>query len=104
MEYTFRNIKTGKIVTHEMRVSEYDVFKEQNPQLERYFESAPAMSYRGSTDFKTDNTWKEVMAKIGEQNPSSQIADQYVRKTTKQVKTRQIIEKHVKKAQKAGKI
>ena len=102
MEYTFKNKKSGKIENYEMKLSEYDAFKENHPNLERYFESAPAMNYRGSTDFKTDNTWKEVMSKIGEQNPRSQIADEYVRKTAKQIKTNQILEKHLKKQNNTG--
>jgi len=104
MEYIFKHKKSGKLVSYEMKLAEYDNFKESHPELERYLDSAPSMNYRGSREFKTDNTWKEVMTKIGEQNPNSSIADEYTRKSTKQVKTRQIIEKHVKKAKEAGKL
>jgi hypothetical protein len=104
MEYTFKHKRSGKIVTYEMKLSEYDAFKEKHPNLERYFDEAPPLAYGGTGDFygrKTDNTWKEVMAKIGEQNPRSPLADQYRRKSTKEIKTNQILEKHIKKAQKA---
>ena len=80
-----------------MKLSEYDAFREEHPELERYHESAPRMNYRGGSDFKMDNGWKEVLSKIGEQNPNSPVAEQYTRKSTKQVKTKQIIDKHVKK-------
>jgi hypothetical protein len=102
MEYTFKHKKTGKIASYEMKLSEYDSFKESHPELERYFDEAPPLSYSGTGDAhgrKTDNTWKEVMAKIGEQNPRSPLSDQHRRKSAKEIKTNQIIDKHIKKAQ-----
>ena len=102
MEYTFKHKKTGEIVTHNVRLSEYDNFKKSHPELERYFDEAPPLNYNGTGDNRgrqTDNTWKEVMAKIGEQNPRSPLANEYHRKSTKEIKTDQIIAKHVKKSQ-----
>lgn len=37
MIYTFLNKNTNKIEEHTMRLAEYDVFKQNNPHLERYF-------------------------------------------------------------------
>jgi len=103
MEYTFLNKKTKKIKTYEMKISEYDDFVKKHPNLERYHDAPPIIAgSRGGEhlDAKTDNTWKEVLAKIGEQNPRSPLADKYRKnKSVKEVKTNQIIEKHVKKAQ-----
>jgi hypothetical protein len=83
-----------------MSVSEYDDFKLANPHLERYFEEAPSLSYSGTKDLrsKTDNTWKEVMSKIAEKHPASKLAEQYGKKTIKETKTRNIFDKHLKKA------
>jgi hypothetical protein len=103
--YEFLNTKTGRVEEHVMSVSSYDSFKEQNPHLERYYSEAPTLSYSGSGDAegrKTDNTWKEVMAKIGEKHPASPLADKYVRKKTKDIKTKQILEKHRKRLQQKG--
>lgn len=36
--YKFRNLDTGNITEHVMRISELDDFKQKNPQLERYFD------------------------------------------------------------------
>ena len=85
MEYEFRNIKTKKIEYHSMSVSEYDQFKKDNPHLERYFESAPSFVYEGSKGFdaRTDDTWKEVLSKIGEKHPVSNLADNYRKNKSK---------------------
>lgn len=100
--YTFRNKKTGKIEEHIMSMMVYDNFKNDNPHLERYFEEAPIVSYMGVGDniSKTDNTFKEVMSKIAEQNPRSPLADRFGRRDSKTVKTEQVLEKH-RKIQKA---
>jgi len=106
--YEFLNSKTKKIEEHMMSVSAYDQFKADNPHLERYYSDAPMFSYSGTGDLagkKTDDTWKEVMTKIAEQNPRSPLADNVLRKNTKRIKTDQVLEKHRKKqaAQAGGK-
>lgn len=35
--YQFKNKNTGEVEEHILRISELDVFKENNPHLERYF-------------------------------------------------------------------
>lgn len=103
MEYTFLNKKTNKVETHEMKISEYDAFKVSNPHLERYLESPPTVVYDGkSFTARQDNSWKEVLTKIGEKHPNSPLADQYVRKSTKEVKTREVLKKHREKVSKIG--
>jgi len=95
--YEFINKKTKKLEEHVMTMSAYDEFKKKNPHLERYIADAPLFSYSGAGDFtgkKTDNTWKEVMHKIAEQNPRSPLADKVLRKNTKRVKTDQVLKKH----------
>jgi len=98
--YEFVNTKTGKLEEHVMSIAAYDQFKADNPHLERYYSDAPLFSYSGTGDFagkKTDNTWKEVMHKIAEQNPRSPLADRYLKKNIKRIKTDQVLEKHRKK-------
>ena len=95
--YEFVNTKTDKLEEHIMSISVYDEFKENNPHLERYYGSAPMFSYSSAGDFagkKTDNTWKEVMHKIAEQNPRSPLAEKVLRKDTKRVKTDSVLKKH----------
>jgi hypothetical protein len=106
--YEFVNTKTKEIEEHAMSISAYDQFKADNPHLERYYSDAPMFSYSGTGDMagkKTDNTWKEVVHKIAEQNPRSPLADKVLRKDSKRIKTDQVIEKHRKKqaAQARGK-
>ncbi len=101
MEYTFRNKKTGVVETHNVRLSDYDNFKKKHPHLERYLESPPTVVYNGkSFTSSTDNTWKEVLAKIGEKHPNSPLADEYTSKSVKEVKTKELVKKHRNKVAK----
>lgn len=99
--YEFLNTKTKKIEEHSCSISAYDSFKKKNPHLQRYFGEAPAFSYTGTKDFngKTDNTFKEVMSKIAEKHPASPLAEKYGKKSTKEIKTREVLKKHAKRQQ-----
>ena len=109
MTYTFKNKKSGKIVTIDLKISEYDQYKKDHPELERYHDSAPAVTFNGKTfgglDSQTDNTFKEVLAKIGEGHPNSPLGDNYRKnKTVKETKTKEIFHKHVNRIKKEGKL
>lgn len=40
--YEFKNLNTGEIEEHQMKISEYDNFKLANPHLERYITETPS--------------------------------------------------------------
>ena len=95
--YEFINKKTKQLEEHVMSIAAYDQFKADNSHLERYYSDAPPFSYSGTGDLsgkKNDNTWKEVMHKIAEQNPRSPMAEKVLKKDTKRVKTDQVFKKH----------
>ena len=102
MTYTFRNIKNNKIITVEMKISEYDAYVLAHPELERYMDSAPAVTYNGKTfgslDAQMPGGFKEVLAKIGEANPHTSLGDNYRKnKTIKEIKTREVVRNYAKK-------
>ena len=58
-------------------------------------------SSTGSIDSKTDNGWKEVLSKVSEAHPASNLASQYGKKSVKDTQVDRVIQKH--RAKKAGK-
>lgn len=70
--YEFRNINTGEITEHVMRISEFDEFKSNNPHLERIFTQSPAFAGDHIT-LKKDTGFKEVLQRIHEKTPGSQL-------------------------------
>ena len=59
------------------------------------------VSTTGTIDGKTDNGWKEVMSKISEAHPKSELAQRYGKKSVKDTQIDRVIKKH--RAKKAGK-
>lgn len=101
--YTFRNRKTGRVKEYEMRISEYDQFKEDHPELERVIDGV-GIAFRGRGDRSVTELaaaknpgWGEVLSKIGQQNPDSQLNSDFSKnKTHKRLKAEAIVEKHAK--------
>ena len=59
------------------------------------------VSSTGTIDGKTDSGWKEVMSKISEAHPKSNLAERYGKRSVKDTQIDNIIKKH--RAKKAGK-
>ena len=59
------------------------------------------VSTTGTIDGKTDNGWKEVLSKVSEAHPASNLASQYGKKSVKDTQIDSVIKKH--RAKKAGK-
>ena len=70
--YIFKNTKTNEIFEQQMRISELDVFKKDNPDLVQ-MPTAPSFRLKGTgwyeTDFKTGN--KKNIAKSDNESISS---------------------------------
>lgn len=101
--YTFKNRKTGKKKEYTMSIKDYDKFKEDHPELERIIDNTAvvfnSLGINTVTQLaaKKDARWREVLAKIGEQNPHSELNRQYSRnKSIKRIKAEEVVEKHAK--------
>lgn len=102
--YTFRNRKTGKTKEYEMRISEYDQFKADHPELERVQDTvAISTRYAPGTKSITEQAakknpgWGEVLAKIGQQNPHSELNSNFTKnKSIRKLKAEAVVEKHAK--------
>lgn len=70
---------------------------EKNPHVRSVPTTFGLVSGVGSIDAKTDNTWKEVLSKIAEAHPDSEVGERYGKKTSKEIKTREVVDKHWKK-------
>ncbi len=93
--YTLRNKETGEVFEETMRISAYDQYMADNPHIERYHTPTGIVSMHGSLDSKTDNTWKEVLSKVAEAHPASPVGERYGKKTINQVKTKELVKKHI---------
>ena len=94
--YRFRR-KNGKEFEKVMMISELDEYRKKHPNLELCIPSTlNIISGTGTLDGKTSSGWKDVLGKVAEAHPRSELAQQYGRKSNKEVKIQNTIEKHKK--------
>ena len=94
--YKFKNLITGVEYEDFMSIKEMEKLKD-NPNIELLMpDTLNIISQTGDNiDAKTDGGWKETLAKISEAHPESELSKQYgKRKTTRDVKTAEVIKKH----------
>ena len=99
--YRFYNKRTKEEYTDLMSISEMEEFIQK-----KHIKLLPPtqiniVSSVGNIDSKTDNGWKEVLSKVSEAHPASNLASQYGKKSVKDTQVDRIIHKHRRK--KAGK-
>ena len=100
--YRFLNTRTKKEYTDLMSISEMEKFIKK-----KHIKILPPtqiniVSSVGNIDSKTDNGWKEVLSKITEAHPASELASQYGKKTVKDTQVDKVIQKHRKRKIKGG--
>jgi hypothetical protein len=92
--YDFLNTNTNEIEEHTMSWKVLDEFKQNNPHLKQQIS---AMNIVGGTGdrVKTDGGFNDVLQKIAATQPDTPMGERYHRKSAKEVKTREVIKKHV---------
>ncbi len=93
--YDFLNNDTGELEEHIMSYTKLDEFKKDNPHLKQKILGAP-MTVSGHGDrVKVDSGFNDVLQKIASTQPDTPMGERYHKKSAKEVKTREIIKKHV---------
>ena len=95
--YTFENKKTGKVYDDMMTISEMESFLKKNKHIKQKITTINIVSGVQGRSFKSDGGWKDNLSRIAEAHPNSALAQQHGRKTTKQIKTEQVMAKHRKR-------
>ena len=91
-EYTFFNTETGIEWDDFMSISDKDKYLENNPKVQQVISAMNIVS--GVVSIRNDGGWGEVLQKTAEAHPGSELAASMGSKmSTKEVKTRQAVEK-----------
>jgi len=78
-----------------MSISDRETYLEQNPHIKQLITKINIVS--GTGGIKNDSGWKDNLQRIAEAHPTSALADRYGKKSIKEIKTKQVIEKHRKR-------
>jgi len=93
--YDFLNNETGEVEEHMFSYTKLDQFKEDNPHLKQVILSTPAIVGGTGDRVKTDDGFKAVLSKIGENYKGSDLDKAVNPQSAKDIKTRQIVSKHM---------
>ena len=96
--YRFYNSKTKTEFEEYMTISDMEKFTKK-----RHIELLPPtqmniVSSVGQIDSKTDSGWKDHLNRIAEKHPESELGKRYRRQGVKESKTKEIINKHRRRA------
>ena len=92
--YSFYNNRTGEQFDEMMKYSEREEYLKNNPHIQPVVTAAALVS-GVSTSNKIPSGFNDVLHKVAEKHPASPLAQKVSRKTSKQVKTEQIVKKHL---------
>ena len=94
--YTFENTKTGEVYDDMMSIAEKEKFLKKNKHIEQKLTTINISSGVQGINMKTDGGWKDNLSRIADAHPTSELAQQHRRRSIKEVKTQQVVEKHRK--------
>ena len=92
--YGWYDPSTDEEYETDMTYDEMQQFKKDNPGLEQRFNLNFTSSQYMSTGGKMDDGWKEMLGRIADENPDSDLKDYGRRRTGKEVKTMDAINKN----------
>ena len=95
--YTFENIKTGEEFTEHMSMSELDDYLKKNKNIRQIFTSLNIVGGVAGLTHKPDSGWNDTLQKIAEKHPGTPLAEKFKKKSIKEIKTKQVIDKHRKR-------
>jgi hypothetical protein len=95
--YSFENIKTGKEFTEHLTMSELDSYLTKNKNIRQVFTSLNIVGGVSGLTHKQDGGWKDNLQRIAEAHPGSPLADRYKKKSIKEIRTKEVINKHRKR-------
>ena len=95
--YRFYNKRTKKEYTDLMSISEMEEFIKKKHIKILPPTQVNIVSSVGNIDSHTDSGWKEVLSKVSEAHPASNLAAQYGKKSVKDTQVASIIKKHKRK-------
>ena len=99
--YTFENTRTGKVWDDIMMIAEKEAYLKKNKHIKQLLTQINISSgVVGVGAMRNDNGWKEMQSRIAEAHPASPFADAHGKKSIKEIKTKQVIEKHRKRQRK----
>jgi|TARA_B110000467_G_scaffold155878_1_gene168714 hypothetical protein len=94
--YDILNTETNEVEEVFMTISGKEKYLKDNPHLKQHHTKVAGIVRSSGTTNVDNHGFKEVLQKVGEGHPMGTVADDHVRLTGKEAKTRDVVKKHAK--------
>ena len=78
-----------------MSIAEKEDFSKKNKHIKQRLTTINISSGVMGVNMKNDGGWKDNLSRIADGHPNSALAQQHKKRSIKEVKTQQVVEKHV---------
>jgi hypothetical protein len=94
--YDFVNTETGEEFEVFMSMAAREQYLKDNPNIQQVLGATSTVSGVSITG-KVPDGFKEVLSKVSENHKTSAVANAHGRKSMKEIKTKQLLDKHIGK-------
>jgi hypothetical protein len=94
--YDFLNTETGEEFEEFMSMSAREQYLKDNPHIQQILGTTATVSGVSITG-KVPDGFKDVLSKVSENHKASMVAHNHGRKSMKEIKTQQLVHKHIGK-------
>ena len=94
--YDFVNTETGEEIEVFMSMAAREEYLRENPHIQQVLGATSTVSGVSITG-KVPDGFKEVLSKVSENHKTSAVANAHGRKSMKEIKTKQLVDKHIGK-------
>tara|TARA_B000000475_G_C15998381_1_gene447874 strand:+ start:638 stop:958 length:321 start_codon:yes stop_codon:yes gene_type:complete len=95
--YTFKNKRTKKEFTEMMSIAEMEEYLLKNKHIRQVITPINISGGVMGVNMKNDGGWKDNLSRIAEAHPTSALADRYGKRSAKEIATRNVVKKHLKR-------
>ena len=95
--YEFRDTKTGEQFEIFMTWSKREEYLKENPHVEPIVAAPAIIGGTGNYQTKAPSGFNEVISRVAEAHPASPLAEKVGGRSIKDVRTREVVKKHVDK-------
>jgi len=95
--YDFLNTETGEEFEEFMSMAAREQYLKDNPHIQQVHLGAMSIVSGVSITGKIPDGFKEVLSKVAENHKQSAVANAHGRKSMKEIKTQNIVNKHIGK-------
>jgi predicted nucleic acid-binding Zn ribbon protein len=94
--YSFKNTKSGEEFEMFMSMDKRERFLKENSNIQQTISKVNIVAGVSGMSYRQDQGWKENLSRIAEAHPKSALAKEHSKRSIKEVRTDNVIQKHRK--------